>query len=222
MNRDTQKGLDPTPSASRDPLTDTPGSHSVGTGLGAAAGSAAASGAAGTPTAGSAGSVVGATIGAVAGGLAGTVGPVVGAAIGVVAGGLAGKAVADRRSHINSNKASIANPPVLLDFVNKLETFNIPDAQARALRSELALLTAVAEVALTQHPRVPVCVQYEELVETHRTEPLVHGVQPQAVPRLKDYASSEPDRAQQYARAEGSSRDEGIQPESIVGKWPPR
>lgn len=60
--------------ANRDPITGAPGSHPVGTGLGAAGGGA-----------------VGAGIGAVGG----PVGAVVGAAIGAVAGGLAGKGVAE-------------------------------------------------------------------------------------------------------------------------------
>ena len=70
MNRD-KKGLDSTPDANRDPLTGTPGSHPVGTGIGAAAGGVAAGAAAGTLAAGPVGTVVGAAIGAVAGGLAG-------------------------------------------------------------------------------------------------------------------------------------------------------
>ena len=70
MNRD-KKGLDPTPDANRDPLTGTPGSHPVGTGVGAAAGGVAAGAAAGTLAAGPVGTAVGAAIGAVAGGLAG-------------------------------------------------------------------------------------------------------------------------------------------------------
>jgi len=59
MNRDNQKGLDrtpkgldPTPDANRDPLTGAPGSHPVGTGIGAAAGGVAAGAAAGTLAAG--------------------------------------------------------------------------------------------------------------------------------------------------------------------------
>lgn len=58
-----------------DPITDAPGAHPVGTGLGAAAGGAAA--------------------GAAAGVLGGPVGAVAGAVIGAVAGGLGGKAVAE-------------------------------------------------------------------------------------------------------------------------------
>ena len=68
MNRDTRKGLDSTPDANRDPLTGTPGSHPVGTGIGAAAGGVAAGAAAGTLAAGPVGTVVGAAIGAVDGG----------------------------------------------------------------------------------------------------------------------------------------------------------
>jgi hypothetical protein len=63
-------------SANRDPITGAPGSHPVGTGLGAAAGGMAAGAAAGT--------------------VAGPVGTVVGAAIGAVAGGLAGKGIAEK------------------------------------------------------------------------------------------------------------------------------
>jgi hypothetical protein len=69
------RGLDPTPDANRDPITGTPGSHPVGTGLGAVAGGVAA--------------------GAAAGSVAGPVGTVVGAALGAVAGGLAGKGIAE-------------------------------------------------------------------------------------------------------------------------------
>ena len=70
MNHDN-RNLD----ANRDPLTDAPGMHPVGTGLGAALGGAAAGAATGT--------------------VAGPVGTVVGAAIGAVVGGLAGKGVAE-------------------------------------------------------------------------------------------------------------------------------
>ncbi|MBI5275210.1 MAG: PA2169 family four-helix-bundle protein [Burkholderiales bacterium] len=59
----------------RDPITDEPGSHPVGTGLGAAGGAAA-----------------GASVGA----MAGPVGMVLGGAVGAVAGGFAGKAAAER------------------------------------------------------------------------------------------------------------------------------
>lgn len=58
-----------------DPITDAPGAHPVGTGLGAAAGGAAA--------------------GAAAGAFAGPAGAVAGAVVGAVAGGLGGKAVAE-------------------------------------------------------------------------------------------------------------------------------
>ena len=61
--------------ANRDPLTNEPGSHPVGTGVGAAMGGAAA--------------------GAAAGAFAGPVGAVVGGVAGAVAGGLAGKAAAE-------------------------------------------------------------------------------------------------------------------------------
>ena len=62
-------------SANRDPLSGAPGSHPVGTGVGALAGGAAAGAAVGT--------------------VAGPVGTLVGAAVGVVLGGLAGKGVAE-------------------------------------------------------------------------------------------------------------------------------
>ncbi|MDP2817000.1 MAG: PA2169 family four-helix-bundle protein [Polaromonas sp.] len=58
-----------------DPITDAPGAHPVGTGLGAAAGGAAA--------------------GAAAGAFGGPVGAVAGAVVGAVVGGLGGKAVAE-------------------------------------------------------------------------------------------------------------------------------
>ena len=61
--------------AHRDPITDAPGAHPVGTGIGAALGGAAS--------------------GAVAGAVAGPVGALVGAAAGAVVGGLAGKAMAE-------------------------------------------------------------------------------------------------------------------------------
>jgi hypothetical protein len=67
-HRDERKDNNP---ANRDPITGAPGSHPVGTGLGAAGGGAA---------------------GAAIGSLGGPVGTVAGAAIGAVAGGLAGKA----------------------------------------------------------------------------------------------------------------------------------
>ena len=56
--------------ANRDPLSDEPGSHPVGTGIGALLGGAAAGAATGT-VAGPLGTVVGAAVGAVVGGLAG-------------------------------------------------------------------------------------------------------------------------------------------------------
>lgn len=59
----------------RDPITGTPGSHPVGTGIGAVLGGAAAGAATGT--------------------VAGPVGTVIGAAVGAVVGGLAGKGVAE-------------------------------------------------------------------------------------------------------------------------------
>lgn len=65
----------PHPDSNPDPITGAPGSHPVGTGLGAIAGGAAA--------------------GAAAGALGGPVGAVAGAAVGAVIGGLAGKGVAE-------------------------------------------------------------------------------------------------------------------------------
>jgi hypothetical protein len=62
--------------ANRDPITEAPGAHPVGTGLGAAAGGMAAGAAAGT--------------------VAGPVGTAVGAAVGAVVGGLAGKGIAEK------------------------------------------------------------------------------------------------------------------------------
>ncbi len=59
----------------RDPITGTPGSHPIGTGIGAVLGGAAAGAATGT--------------------VAGPVGTVIGAALGAVVGGLAGKGVAE-------------------------------------------------------------------------------------------------------------------------------
>ncbi len=65
--------------ANRDPITGTPGSHPVGTGLGAAAGGIAG----------------GIGAGALAGSMGGPVGTAIGAVVGAVAGGLAGKGVAE-------------------------------------------------------------------------------------------------------------------------------
>lgn len=71
--RDTdkdRKGIDPNPDANRDPLTGEPGSHPVGTGVGAAGG-AVAGAAVGAAVGGPVGAVVGGAVGAVAGGAAG-------------------------------------------------------------------------------------------------------------------------------------------------------
>ena len=68
MNTKTSRDLNP------DPITGEPGSHPLGTGIGAAGGG---------------------TTGAAIGALAGPVGAVVGAAVGAIAGGYAGKAVAE-------------------------------------------------------------------------------------------------------------------------------
>src|SRR3954471_17934536 len=66
------------PDRNPDPITGTPGSHPVGTGVGAAAAGAA-----------------GAAIGSVVPGAGTVVGGAVGAVVGAVAGGLAGKGVAE-------------------------------------------------------------------------------------------------------------------------------
>lgn len=68
--------VEPEHDANRDPITGAPGSHPVGTGVGAAGG-------------GATGAVIGAALG-------GPVGAVVGGAVGAVAGGLGGKAVAEQ------------------------------------------------------------------------------------------------------------------------------
>lgn len=77
--KDRNPDVDGKVDANRDPITGTPGSHPVGTGLGAAAGGIA--GGIGT--------------GALAGSMGGPVGTVVGAVVGAVAGGLVGKGVAE-------------------------------------------------------------------------------------------------------------------------------
>lgn len=73
--------------ANRDPLTDEPGAHPVGTGVGAAVGGAAAGAATGV--------AAGMLSGAAGGTVAGPIGVVVGTIVGGVAGGLAGKAIAE-------------------------------------------------------------------------------------------------------------------------------
>ena len=74
--KDAQKIYDKNDkSRNPDPITGTPGSHPIGTGLGAAAGGAAAGAAVGT--------------------VAGPVGTLAGAAVGAIVGGLAGKGVAE-------------------------------------------------------------------------------------------------------------------------------
>lgn len=72
---DRKIDLDDSNPANRDPLTNEPGSHPVGTGLGSAGGAAA-------------GAVAGAVVG-------GPIGAVVGGAIGAVAGGAAGHAAGE-------------------------------------------------------------------------------------------------------------------------------
>lgn len=59
------------PEAHRDPVTGTPGSHPVATGIGAAVGGIATLAAAGTLAAGPVGTAIGTAVGIVAGGLAG-------------------------------------------------------------------------------------------------------------------------------------------------------
>jgi hypothetical protein len=73
--------------ANRDPITDEPGAHPVGTGIGTAVGGAAAGAALGAAGA--------AMEGAVLGMAAGPVGAVVGAVAGGVVGGLVGKQIAE-------------------------------------------------------------------------------------------------------------------------------
>src|ERR1019366_789791 len=64
------KYVDKNKASNPDPITKAPGSHPVGTGIGAVAGGAAAGAAVGT-VAGPAGTIAGAAVGAVVGGLAG-------------------------------------------------------------------------------------------------------------------------------------------------------
>jgi hypothetical protein len=72
---DERRGLDPTPDTNRDPLTREPGSHPIGTGVGATGGA-----------------VTGAVV---VGAVGGPVGAAVGGVAGAVAGGAAGHAVAE-------------------------------------------------------------------------------------------------------------------------------
>jgi uncharacterized protein YcfJ len=79
MNEDEKnrnKALKHDKSRNPDPITGEPGSHPVGTGLGAVAGGAAAGAAAGT--------------------VAGPVGTLAGAAVGAIVGGMAGKSIAEK------------------------------------------------------------------------------------------------------------------------------
>jgi len=71
------------PDANRDPITGAPGSHPVGTGVGALGG-------------GAAGAAAGAAIGSVVPGAGTVVGGVIGAVVGATGGGLAGKGVAEQ------------------------------------------------------------------------------------------------------------------------------
>ena len=80
LNRKTD--VDDNRDANRDPITGAPGSHPIGTGVGAAGGGLAAAGA-------------GALIGSAVPGIGTVVGGVVGAVVGSVGGGLAGKGVAE-------------------------------------------------------------------------------------------------------------------------------
>lgn len=78
-------------SANRDPITGEPGSHPIGTGVGAVAGGAAAGAAAGT--------------------VAGPVGTALGAAVGAVVGGLAGKGVAEKVNPTVEDEYWLKNHP---------------------------------------------------------------------------------------------------------------
>lgn len=77
------KTPNPEDPANRDPISNAPGAHPLGVGVGAAVGGVAA----GVATAAATGAAVGTA--------AGPVGTLVGAAVGAVVGGLAGKAVAE-------------------------------------------------------------------------------------------------------------------------------
>jgi len=81
IDKTTKRGTD----SNRDPITQEPGAHPVGTGIGAAAGGAAGGIAAGA--------AAGAAIGT---GAAGPIGTAVGIIAGAVVGGLAGKAAAEK------------------------------------------------------------------------------------------------------------------------------
>lgn len=88
--------------ANRDPITNAPGSHPVGTGLGAAVGGMAAGAATGT--------------------VAGPIGTAVGAAVGAVVGGLAGKGIAEKIDPTAEDEywhANYANRP----YVNRDYTY---------------------------------------------------------------------------------------------------
>ena len=87
----------------RDPVTDAPDFHPVGTGVGAVAGGAAAGMAVGT--------------------VAGPVGTVIGAAVGAVAGGLAGKAVA-RAVDVEAEEAYWREYFTREDYVGQDPTFD--------------------------------------------------------------------------------------------------
>jgi hypothetical protein len=75
MSQRQRQAYDAETDANRDPITGAPGSHPVGTGLGAVAGGMAAGAATGT--------------------VAGPIGTLAGAALGAVVGGLAGKGIAE-------------------------------------------------------------------------------------------------------------------------------
>ena len=93
MNTPIRKSTGNT-NANRDPITGTPGSHPVGTGVGATLGGVAAGAAVGT--------------------VAGPVGTVVGAVAGAVVGGLAGKGVAeaiDPTQELNHWRTNFADRP---------------------------------------------------------------------------------------------------------------
>ena len=81
-----------------DLITGEPGSHPVGTGVGAAGGA-----------------VIGATVGTAIGGPIGTI---IGAAIGVIAGGLAGKAIAEELDPTERGAARVSAGKTVASAVN--------------------------------------------------------------------------------------------------------
>lgn len=118
MNTNNPKKLDENP-ANRDPITDEPGAHPVGTGIGAAVGGAAGIGAA-------------VAAGAAMGTVAGPIGTAAGAVVGAVAGGLLGSSAGEslnptvidpqaeerywRERHANQPYAATADYPTYAPF----------------------------------------------------------------------------------------------------------